>query len=46
LPDIQQRMAALGIKPMIGPPELLTERLKSDTVKWAKVIEAAHIEKR
>jgi tripartite-type tricarboxylate transporter receptor subunit TctC len=46
LPEIQQRMSALGMEPMIGPPEKLTNRLKADTVKWAKVIEAAGIPKR
>lgn len=46
MPDIQQRMAALGMEPMIGPPEKLTERLKADTAKWAKVIEAAGIPKK
>jgi tripartite-type tricarboxylate transporter receptor subunit TctC len=46
LPEIQQRMVALGMEPMIGPPEKLTERLKADTVKWAKVIEAAGIPKK
>ena len=44
-PDIQKRMEDLGIAPMIGSPEFLNERMKSDIVKWAKVIEAAGVEK-
>jgi len=44
-PDIQERMADLGMEPMIGPPQLLADRMAADTAKWAKVIEAAHIDK-
>ena len=44
-PDIQKRMEDLGIEPMIGSPEFLNERMKSDIAKWAKVIEAAGVEK-
>ncbi len=44
-PDIQKRMDDLGIQPMIGSPEFLDERMKSDIAKWAKVIEAAGVEK-
>jgi tripartite-type tricarboxylate transporter receptor subunit TctC len=43
--DIQKRMEDLGIAPMIGSPEFLNERMKSDIAKWAKVIEAAGVEK-
>jgi tripartite-type tricarboxylate transporter receptor subunit TctC len=38
-------MEDLGIAPMVGSPEFLNERMKSDIVKWAKVIEAAGVEK-
>jgi tripartite-type tricarboxylate transporter receptor subunit TctC len=44
-PDIQKRMEDLGIQPMIGSPEFLNDRMKSDIAKWAKVIEAAGVEK-
>ena len=44
-PDIQKRMEDLGIQPMIGSPEFLNERMKSDIAKWAKVIEAAGVER-
>jgi tripartite-type tricarboxylate transporter receptor subunit TctC len=43
--DIQKRMGDLGMQPMIGSPEFLNERMKSDIAKWAKVIQAAGIEK-
>jgi tripartite-type tricarboxylate transporter receptor subunit TctC len=45
MPDIQSRMAQLGMEPMIGPPEKLTNRMTNDIAKWAKVIEAADIPK-
>ena len=45
MPDLQARMAELGMEPMIGSPEFLSDRMKSDIAKWAKVIEAAGIEK-
>jgi putative tricarboxylic transport membrane protein len=45
MPEIQQRMADLGMEPMIGSPDLLDQRLHDDIVKWAKVINAAGIEK-
>jgi putative tricarboxylic transport membrane protein len=45
MPDIQKRMAELGMQPMIGPPELLNDRMKNDIAKWAKVIQAAGIPK-
>jgi tripartite-type tricarboxylate transporter receptor subunit TctC len=43
--DIQKRMGDLGMQPMIGSPEFLNNRMKNDIAKWAKVIEAAGIEK-
>lgn len=43
--DIQKRMGNLGMQPMIGSPEFLDERMKADIAKWAKVIQAAGIEK-
>jgi tripartite-type tricarboxylate transporter receptor subunit TctC len=44
-PEIQARMGDLGIHPMIGSPEFLDERMKSEIAKWAKVIQAAGVEK-
>ncbi len=45
MPEIQSRMADLGMEPMFGSPEFLPERMKNDIAKWAKVIQAAGIEK-
>jgi tripartite-type tricarboxylate transporter receptor subunit TctC len=45
MPDIAARMAELGMEPMIGTPDFLGDRLKTDIAKWAKVIEATGIEK-
>jgi tripartite-type tricarboxylate transporter receptor subunit TctC len=44
-PEIRKRMGDLGMQPMIGSPEFLDERMRSDIVKWAHVIAAAGIEK-
>ena len=45
MPDIQKHMAELGMESMIGPPELLSNRMEADIAKWAKVIQAAGIQK-
>jgi tripartite-type tricarboxylate transporter receptor subunit TctC len=42
---IRKRMGELGMHPMIGTPEFLDQRMKSDITKWAEVIKAAGIEK-
>ncbi|HVY57993.1 MAG TPA: tripartite tricarboxylate transporter substrate binding protein [Xanthobacteraceae bacterium] len=45
LPDIKERMAALGMEPMMGTPEDMKERLAHDIEKWRVVIEKAGIPK-
>jgi tripartite-type tricarboxylate transporter receptor subunit TctC len=45
MPDIQARMAELGMEPMIGTPEQMSERMARDIKKWAVVIEKAGIPK-
>jgi tripartite-type tricarboxylate transporter receptor subunit TctC len=42
---IRKRMSELGMHPMIGSPEFLDQRMKSDIAKWAEVIRVAKIEK-
>jgi tripartite-type tricarboxylate transporter receptor subunit TctC len=42
-PDLRKKMAQFGLEPMIGTPEQITARLKSDIEKWRVVIEKAHI---
>jgi tripartite-type tricarboxylate transporter receptor subunit TctC len=38
LPDVQERMSALGLEPAGGTPEAFGEFVKSDIARWAKVI--------
>jgi tripartite-type tricarboxylate transporter receptor subunit TctC len=44
-PDLKRRLIDLGIEAKAGTPQELTDRLKSDIDKWAKVIEKAGIPK-
>jgi len=43
LPEVKERMAALGMEPMLGTPQQLNERMKQDIEKWRVVIEKAGI---
>jgi tripartite-type tricarboxylate transporter receptor subunit TctC len=43
MPDVQARLADLGIDPAAGPPEQLGDYQKSEIAKWAKVVKAANI---
>jgi tripartite-type tricarboxylate transporter receptor subunit TctC len=45
LPEIQKRMAGLGMEPMFGTSEQLGQRMQRDIKKWADVIEKAGIPK-
>ncbi|MDF3823497.1 tripartite tricarboxylate transporter substrate-binding protein, partial [Leptospira sp. 96542] len=36
--DVRERFSAAGLEPMPSTPEELTAFMKSETVKWAKVI--------
>lgn len=38
LPDVIERLAAQGIEPKTSSPEQLTALIKSDLVRWGKVI--------
>jgi tripartite-type tricarboxylate transporter receptor subunit TctC len=44
-PDIKKRLIDLGIEAKASTPQELSDRLKSDIDKWAKVIEKAGIPK-
>jgi len=46
LRDVQEKARTLGMEMRGSTPEEMTGRLKSDTVKWAAVIEKAGIAKR
>src|SRR5262249_6981283 len=43
LPDMRERLDALGFEPAATTPQQAGATLKSDSVKWAKVIQAAGI---
>lgn len=38
LPEVTQRLHALGIEPVTEPPEALAERLRADAARWEAVI--------
>ncbi len=38
LPEVTQRLHALGIEPVTEPPEALGERLRADAARWEAVI--------
>lgn len=41
LPEIRERFASAGLEPLTSTPEQLGELIKSETVKWARVIKAS-----
>jgi tripartite-type tricarboxylate transporter receptor subunit TctC len=43
MPDVRERLAALGFEPIAGTPQEFAERIKSEIGKWAEVIRAAGI---
>jgi len=43
LPDIGERLSALGAQPLGSTPEQLAERMKTEFARWAKVVKTAGI---
>ena len=43
MPDVQARLAELGVEVGGGPPEQLAEFQKTEIAKWAKVVKAAGV---
>jgi tripartite-type tricarboxylate transporter receptor subunit TctC len=43
LPDVRERLSALGFEPIASTPEELSDRIRWEIDKWAKVIRAANI---
>lgn len=43
LPDVKEKLEALGFNPVANRPEEFGERIRTETVKWAKVIRDANI---
>jgi tripartite-type tricarboxylate transporter receptor subunit TctC len=44
LPDIREKLAALGAEPMTGTPEQFGAFVRSEVARWAKVVKAARIQ--
>jgi tripartite-type tricarboxylate transporter receptor subunit TctC len=42
-PEVKSRLASLGGEPEGGPPQHLTERVRSDLRRWGKVIREANV---
>ncbi len=38
MPDVREKLAALGLDPAPGTPEALAALIQSETVKWARVV--------
>ena len=43
LPEIRERMTAIGIDPIGSTPEELAAQLRSDLVRWTKVAHTAGV---
>ena len=43
LPDVTERLSALGAQPLGSTPEQLAERMKAESARWAKVVKTAGI---
>jgi tripartite-type tricarboxylate transporter receptor subunit TctC len=43
LPDIKERMAALGFEPVANTPDESAFQIRAEIAKWAKIIRAANI---
>ena len=46
LPDVKERVAAIGFEPVGNTPAEFAAQIKADAVKWAKVIRDAGIKPR
>ena len=42
-PEVKERVAAQGISVVTGTPDQLAALLKSELVKWAKVVKASGV---
>lgn len=43
VPELRQRLIGVGVEPRASTPQQLHDLLVSETAKWKKVVEAAHI---
>ena len=44
LPEIQERLATLGLDPVGNTPEEFSEQIRSDLAKWKRVVQSAGIQ--
>jgi tripartite-type tricarboxylate transporter receptor subunit TctC len=42
-PEIRERLLAMGLDPVGMPPDEFTEYLKTETIKWGKLVREAGI---
>jgi tripartite-type tricarboxylate transporter receptor subunit TctC len=43
MPDVRERLTALGFEPIVSTPQEFADRIKSEIAKWAEVIRVAGI---
>jgi tripartite-type tricarboxylate transporter receptor subunit TctC len=41
--DVKQKLAALGVEPVGGPPEAFAQHVRTESDKWGKLIKSANI---
>jgi len=44
VPEVRERLGALGIEPVDAPPEALVARLRADAERWAQVVRRAGVQ--
>ncbi len=44
LPEVQERLASLGLDPVGNTPQQFSEQIRNDLAKWQKVVQAAGIQ--
>jgi tripartite-type tricarboxylate transporter receptor subunit TctC len=45
LPDVKERLAAIGVDPVVNSPEEFAAQIRTEISRWAKVIQDAGIKK-
>jgi len=45
LPDVRERLAALGLDPVLNTPDEFAQQIKAEIARWGKVIRDAKIDK-
>lgn len=42
-PEVREKLTKQGLDPVVAPPDVLAERIRGDTEKWARVVREARI---